>query len=61
MLAGILLISLPAVAWIIEKSTSKSDRRFKLGYRPFSMSWKGWILTILWVALWIFMAKSLIS
>lgn len=59
MMAGIYLLLLPAVFYIIEKSTSKRDGRFKLGYNPMSMSWKGWLFSILWLVIWLFGAYKL--
>jgi hypothetical protein len=53
LLAGIYLILLPAVAKIIESTNSKSDKRFKLGFNPASMSFKGWILLIFWLVIWV--------
>lgn len=59
MIAGIYLVLLPVVSYIIEKSTSRKDGRFKLKYDPMSMSWKGWLLSILWLAIWLFGAYKL--
>lgn len=42
-LAGIYLILGPAVAKLIEVIFTRSDRRFKLGYNPFSLSPMGWL------------------
>ena len=32
--------------YILDKIYSKKDRRFRLGYKPFSMSFKGWLYSI---------------
>lgn len=43
LLAGLYLLLLSAVGKIIESKHSKGDKRFKLGYNPSSMSFKGWL------------------
>ena len=53
---GYFLISLPAILYLIEKLTSKRDGRFNIGYRPNTMSVKGWVFSILWFAIWLFIA-----
>jgi hypothetical protein len=53
-LAGIYLILGPAVAKLIEVIFTRSDRRFKLGYNPFSLSPMGWLLTLGWLGAWVY-------
>jgi hypothetical protein len=52
-IAGIYLVLLPIIAKAIETKTTKKDKRFKLGYNPASMSFKGWVLTIIWLVIWV--------
>ena len=61
LIAGIYLILLPAVGKIIEMSFSKGDRRFKLGFNPSSLSFKGWLLLILWLIIWIIGAFQIVK
>ena len=53
LLACIYLVLLPIIAKVIETKTTKKDNRFKLGYNPTSMSFKGKAVTFIWLIIWV--------
>lgn len=37
------------VCFIIVRTFSRKDRRFSIGFKPWTMGFKGWLFTLIWI------------
>jgi hypothetical protein len=60
-IAGIYLLLFIGVGKLIEMTNSRSDKRFRLGFDPSSLSFKGWVLLIIWIIVWVIGAFQVVK